>query len=118
MHESATLVIAHVIPWSPYSFSTASENAQRAETKREEITAAQEQIVAPSTARVEEKGIAATPVVRHGDPVETLIALAKEHDAATIVVGRTGDSRVRRAIFGSIPSHLVNESPIPVTVVP
>ena len=35
-----------------------------------------------------------------------------------IVVGRTGDSRVKRALFGSIPGHLVHESTIPVTVVP
>ena len=58
-------------------------------------------------------------MVRHGDPVDTLVELfAGEFSATAIVVGRTGDSRVKRALFGSIPGHLVHESTIPVTVVP
>lgn len=57
-------------------------------------------------------------MVRHGDPVDTLVELASEFSATAIVVGRTGDSRVKRALFGSIPGHLVHESTIPVTVVP
>jgi nucleotide-binding universal stress UspA family protein len=34
------------------------------------------------------------------------------------VLGRTGDSRVRRALFGSLPAHMVQVAPVPVTVVP
>lgn len=112
------LVVAHVIPWSPYSFNTPSENDQRADSKSEEIAAATAQIIEPAIAATAAAGHDVTQVVRHGDPVDTLVALASEHGASAIVVGRTGDSRVKRAIFGSIPGHLVHESPIPVTVVP
>jgi len=116
--QGVRLVVAHVIPWSPYSFNTPSENEQRAEAKSEEIAAATTQIIEPATAAASAAGHDVTQVVRHGDPVDTLVELAGEHGASAIVVGRTGDSRVKRALFGSIPGHLVHESPIPVTVVP
>jgi len=112
------LVVAHVIPWSPYSFNTPSENEQRAEKKVEEIAAVNAQLIDPAAAAAAEAGHDVTRVVRHGDPVDTLVELAGEHGASAIVVGRTGDSRVKRTLFGSIPGHLVHESPIPVTVVP
>lgn len=116
--QGAHLVVAHVIPWSPYSFNTPLENEQRAEKKVEEIAAVTTQIIEPATAAAIEAGHDVTRVVQHGDPVDTLVKLAGEHGASAIVVGRTGDSRVKRALFGSIPGHLVQESPIPVTVVP
>jgi nucleotide-binding universal stress UspA family protein len=47
-----------------------------------------------------------------------ILDLARERDAAYIVVGRTGDSRMRQAVFGSTPGHLVQLAPVPVTVVP
>lgn len=56
--------------------------------------------------------------VRHGDPVDLMIALADSYSVQEIVVGRTGDSRIRRAIFGSLPSHLTYMASVPVTVVP
>jgi nucleotide-binding universal stress UspA family protein len=113
-----SLVIAHVIPWSPYSFNTPSENEERAAKKKEELDAATSQIVEPAVAVAAEAGQEVTQVVRHGDPVDVLVEMATEFSAAAIVVGRTGDSRVKRALFGSIPGHLVHESPIPVMVVP
>lgn len=118
--QEVNLVLAHVIPWSPYSFNTPTENEERGEKKQEELKAATTQIIEPAVLAVSESGSACnvTPVVRHGDPVDTLVRLASEFAATAIVVGRTGDSRVKRALFGSIPGHLVHESTIPVTVVP
>lgn len=112
------MVVVHVIPWSPYSFSTPGENERRSSAKDAEIKAATSQIVEPMVEIGKQSGHTVTPVVRHGDPVDTIVALVKETHAVSVTVGRTGDSRVRRAIFGSIPSHLVHECPVPVTVVP
>ena len=35
-----------------------------------------------------------------------------------VLVGRTGDSRIKTILFGSIPASLVQMSPVPVTIVP
>lgn len=116
--QGVGLVVAHVIPWSPYSFNTPTENEERGERKQQELRAATTQIIEPAVEAASGRACEVTPVVRHGDPVDTLVELAGEFSATAIVVGRTGDSRVKRALFGSIPGHLVHESTIPVTVVP
>ena len=113
-----SLLVAHVIPWSPYSFSTPGENERRAQVKEEEIAAATEQLLDPMAAMAREAGVEVDTAVRHGDPVDVLIELGKDRDAEMIVVGRTGDSRMRRALFGSIPGHLVQEPRVPVIVAP
>ena len=112
------LLVVHVIPWSPYSFNTPTENEHRHAQKQFEIDAAQEQVVKPACALAEEAGVPVEGLVRHGDPVELLLDLAKGKDVSHIVVGRTGDSRMRRVVFGSTPGHLVQLAHVPVTVVP
>jgi nucleotide-binding universal stress UspA family protein len=67
---------------------------------------------------VREAGLPVEVVVRHGDPVDLLIEIAQERGSDHIVLGRTGDSRVRRALFGSLPAQMVQVAPVPVTVVP
>lgn len=113
-----SMVVVHIIPWSPYSFSTPGENERRGGLKAVEVDAATEQIVAPLVTLAEKSGISVESVVKHGDPVDMIVDIAVERSARQVVVGRTGDSRVRQAIFGSIPGHLVQVSPVPVTVVP
>jgi nucleotide-binding universal stress UspA family protein len=118
LERPATVVIVHVIPWSPFSFNTPTENEHRHTQKEAEIAAATEQVVDPMASLVREAGVALEVVVTHGDPVDTIITIAEERHSDHIVLGRTGDSRARQAIFGSIPGHLVQAAPVPVTVVP
>ncbi|MGI9386726.1 MAG: universal stress protein, partial [Methyloligellaceae bacterium] len=63
-------------------------------------------------------GVGVDAVVHHGHPAETLVDLAKEHDAAQIFIGRKGHSRIATLLFGSVAGSLVQTSPVPVTVVP
>lgn len=112
------LLIVHVIPWSPYSFTTPGENEYRSAQRTKEINAATEQIVDPMVALASEEGVTATGYVRHGDPVDLMVDLVRDRGVEHLVVGRTGDSRVKRTLFGSTPSHLVQVAPVPVTVVP
>jgi len=118
LERSGSIVIVHVIPWSPFSFNTPSENEHRHSQKAAEIAAATEQITDPLVALVADSGVSVEVVVTHGDPVDTIIKIVAERKSDHIVLGRTGDSRVRQAIFGSTPAHLVQEAPVPVTVVP
>ncbi|MCZ2818883.1 MULTISPECIES: universal stress protein [unclassified Modestobacter] len=113
------LVLACVVPWSPYSFSTAEENERRTIDKEREAKSARERVLDPALARLSAAGdLQIDGVVRHGHPAETLVSLAREHDAAWITVGRIGQSRVRTLLFGSTPSSLIQLSPVPVLVVP
>ncbi|MCF6509379.1 universal stress protein [Blastococcus sp. MG754426] len=113
------LVLACVVPWSPYSFTTAEENERRPVEKEREAASARERVLDPVVARLSEPGdLVIEGVVRHGHPAETLVRLAREHDAAWITVGRIGQSRVRTLLFGSTPTSLIQLSPVPVLVVP
>jgi nucleotide-binding universal stress UspA family protein len=50
-------------------------------------------------------------------PADTLIRLAAERDAATIVVGRHGHRAVTEALVGSTTRELIRRAPCPVLVV-
>ena len=112
------VLVAHVIEWSQYSFSTAAENEQRHKRREEELARAQESVLDPVLACLREAGVEAEGVVRHGHAAETLNRLAREHDASCIVIGRRGASRLKAQIFGSVASNLVQIADRPVTVVP
>ncbi|WP_088319707.1 universal stress protein [Kineosporia sp. R_H_3] len=117
--DHGRLVIAHVVDWSPYRSATLEENERRHTDRAREIALADSDLLGPAREEAERAGatVVAT-VARHGHVAETLMALAREHGAAQVVVGRTGDSRLRTLVFGSTPSHLVQVCTIPVTVVP
>ena len=56
-------------------------------------------------------------LVETGDIGPTLCALADERSADVIVVGSRGHGAIRRALLGSVSTHLVNHAPCPVVVV-
>jgi nucleotide-binding universal stress UspA family protein len=112
------LLVAHVIEWSQYTFSTAAENEQRHKRREEELARALESIVDPIIKRLREGGVDAEGLVRHGHAAETLDRLARENDVTCLVVGRKGASRLKAQIFGSVASNLVQIADRPVTVVP
>lgn len=112
------IIVVHVIPWSPYSFTTSDENEHRHLQREKELTAAHEQVVEPAIHQVSMANIKAEAVVRHGHPMEVMIEIARERGVRHIIVGRTGDSRIKQALFGSLPTQLILHSTVPVTVVP
>jgi nucleotide-binding universal stress UspA family protein len=116
--KGAKLVVAHVIEWSPYTFSTPQENEERHKRREEEIQRAYETIIDPIVADFREKGIDAEGIVRHGHAAQTLLAIAQEVEATNIMIGRTGTSKIKAQLFGSVASTLVQIADRPVTVVP
>lgn len=114
----ARLVLVYVIEWSPYSFNTAEENERRHKRRELEIETAQQKILAPLLVSLKQMGIAADGIVRHGHVADVLVSIASKRKAIQIVVGRRGRSKAKTLLFGSVASHLVQTSPIPVTVVP
>ncbi|MGK7296434.1 MAG: universal stress protein [Candidatus Wenzhouxiangella sp. M2_3B_020] len=114
----AELLVCYVISWSPYSFSTPQENAERHRRREEELDAARGKLLEPRVADLEGTVQAVTGLARHGHPVRTLTRLADEHGVEMIVVGRSGDTPVKTRIFGGTAAGLVQSSNVPVLVVP
>ncbi|MGD8383816.1 MAG: universal stress protein [Lysobacterales bacterium] len=114
----AKLYVAHVIEWSPYTFSTVEENAERHKRREQELSRAHTEIIDPIVKRLQSEGLAAEGLVRHGHVAATLSALAKEHDVKNIIIGRQGTSMLKAHLFGSVGSHLVQTAECAVTVVP
>jgi nucleotide-binding universal stress UspA family protein len=112
------LVLVHVIPWTPFSFQTPSENEHRHRERQHELDAAREQVLRPMSEIAERGAVPHDEVVRHGRPSDSILDIAAEVGAVHIIVGRTGDSGIREAVFGSVTGRLVQTSKIPVTVVP
>jgi nucleotide-binding universal stress UspA family protein len=112
------LFVVYVIQWSPFSFNTPQENAERHKRREEELERAHVRIVDPIVERLRSDGVNAQGVIRHGHPAETISALAGELGASNIIIGRTGQSPIKTKLFGSAASTLVQISAQPVTVVP
>ncbi len=112
------LIVVHVIDWSPFSFNTPKENEERHQRREAELERAHSEIVDPVVSDLRQDGLYARGVVRHGHPAETIAAVGKEFGATNIIIGKTGSSRLKTQLFGSVANTLVQISDMPVTVVP
>ena len=116
--SNAKLLIAHVIEWSPFSFSTVEENFERHKRREEELKRAYSEVIDPVVNRLKEEGLNVQGLVRHGNVADTLNELATENGVTNIILGRQGKSKLKKHVFGSVGSHLVQAADCPVTVVP
>jgi len=117
MTEGSALLIVHIIEWSPYSFHSAEENAVRHKRREEEISLAEERIIAPALARAKAEGLPASGKVRHGDVSDALNAITIQEGGSQIIVARASDGGFAKRLFGSSTYNLVMSAPVPVTVV-
>ena len=115
-HEA--VILAYVIEWSPYSFNTPEENAERHQRRESEISRANDQVIAPVKDQLESAGFKVSTVVRHGAPAETLIRIAHDFDASEIVFGKRGQSGIKSLLFESVAGSLIQTSDIPIVIVP
>ena len=116
--SNALLYVTHVIEWSPYSFSTVEENANRHKRRDEEILRAHAEIIDPVVKRLKSAGLNVKGLVRHGHVSDTLHTLAMESGVTNIILGRQGTSMLKAHVFGSVGSRLVQIAECAVTVVP
>jgi nucleotide-binding universal stress UspA family protein len=59
-----------------------------------------------------------TPILRHGNPVDTLLAIARDMNAGLIVVGRHGSGQRRALLLGSTAHQVAERAECPVLIVP
>jgi nucleotide-binding universal stress UspA family protein len=111
------LILVHVVEWSPFSFQTPQENAERHKLHEAEVGAALTRIVTPAVKALQERGFAARGMVKHGDVADLLDKIAMDEGADQIVVARSSEIGIADRIFGSSTAHLVMHAHVPVTVV-
>ncbi|MBC7133417.1 MAG: universal stress protein [Roseovarius sp.] len=116
--QGGTIVLAHVLEWSPYSFLTPTELEERHKRRKEEMARAEQQILGSVARELQEAGIPVEVVIRYGNTADLLCKIASELDAVQIVIGREGQSALEARIFGSVAGALVQASPVPCTIVP
>lgn len=115
---AAELFVCYVISWSPYSFATPQENAERHKRREEELANARSRLLDPRVQKLVGRGLQVEGIARHGHPTRTLLRVAEERAVDMIVIGRAGDAPVRSRMFGGTAISLVQAAHVPVLVVP
>lgn len=112
------LSLVHVIDWSPFEFQTLEENERQSQLSRDQIRADREKLFPPVLERLNQQGQDVDVVIEFGHPAEVIARIARDSEAAAIVVGRRGESTLKRVLFGGIANALVHEADCPVVIVP
>ncbi len=114
----ASIQIIHVLEWSPYSFLTPEELAERHKRRAKELERANSAIIGPLVESLSDAGIGVRGEVKYGGIAETIAKFSEECNAEMIFVNRSNDGRVSKRLFGSVSSSLVQVSGVPVVVIP
>ena len=116
--QGGSIVVAHVLEWSPYSFLTPTELEERHKRRGEELERAEAAILAPAVQSLEGSGLDVSTALKYGNIAATLGDIAKEQGADQIVIGRNGEPGLSSRVFGSAAISLAQAAPVPVTIVP
>ncbi len=108
-----------MLEWSPFSFLTQQELAERSKVRKTELGRA-EKFLQPVLDKPTAQGAAFSHEVRFGHAGEPLCEIAGNTpgSAIVIVIGRTGGNAFTNRFPGSLVMTLVQASPVPVTVGP
>ncbi|GAA6209214.1 universal stress protein [Cognatishimia sp. WU-CL00825] len=116
--NGGSVVVAHVLEWSPYSFLTPTELEERHKRRTEEMDRAETALMKPVLAGLANSGVTVESSIKYGNIAEQLGVIAKDAGASQIVIGRNGHSGIGSRVFGSVAGSLVQIAPVATTVVP
>ncbi len=116
--SGASILIVHVLEWSPYSFLTPEEIEERHKRRSEELERAQSALVDGLVARVSGAGVEVDSMIRYGHVAKVIAEIAGQEDASQLFIGRTGDGGISARVFGSVASTIAQIAPVPCTIVP
>lgn len=108
--HDAQLIILHVVAPSAIAYGDAMTEMVRAGS-REEIKHMFQRLHAPApTVPVEH-------VIEEGDPVATILRVAKEKKVEQIVMGTHGRTGLNRLLMGSVAENVLRHAECPVVIV-
>ncbi|MCP5071891.1 MAG: universal stress protein [Rhodobacteraceae bacterium] len=115
----ASIVIAHVLEWSPYTFLTPEELAERHGRREQEMERAKSALLEPLLGALgNEKTANVETVIKYGHIADTLCKIAEDSGADQLVIGRQGGTALAARVFGSVAGSLAQAAPVPCTIVP
>ncbi len=114
----ASVLVAHILEWSPYSFLTPTELEERHKRRGEELERAKTAVLDPIVKSITDQGVQADSVIKYGHVAETLSEIASEEEATQLFMGRTGHSGISVRVFGSVAGTLAQITSVPCTIVP
>ena len=114
----ASILVAHVLEWSPYSFLTPEELEERHKRRGEELERARKALLDPLVKLATDKGVKVDSVIKYGHVAETLVDIAEQEGATQMFIGRTGHSSIAARVFGSVAVTMAQIAPVPCTIVP
>jgi nucleotide-binding universal stress UspA family protein len=74
-------------------------------------------VLSETAQAAEDAGVQCDTIAARGPVVEEICRIARERDAAFVVVGAHGWGPVRRLLFGSVSTGVLHEAPCPVLIV-
>jgi len=80
--------------------------------------AAGRDLMKPAVDLLQAAGLQVEQDVATGDPVHTLIEILERHACDAVILSAQGSSTGERSQIGSVVHDLVQDAPVPVTVVP
>ncbi|CUI54978.1 universal stress protein [Cognatishimia activa] len=116
--QGGSVVLIHVLEWSPYSFLTPSELEERHKRRQEELDRAETALMKPVLKEIKDSGVSVETIIKYGHIADTLNEVAGANGATQIVIGRNGHSNLSSRVFGSVAGSLVQTSSVPCTIVP
>jgi nucleotide-binding universal stress UspA family protein len=116
--SGASLLLVHVLEWSPYSFLTPEELEERHKRRNEELERAKTALIDPLVESTMAEGVEATSIIRYGHVTETIVDIAEKERATQIFIGRTGHSNLVKIVFGSVAAAMAQIATVPCTIVP
>ncbi|ETX30437.1 universal stress protein [Roseivivax isoporae] len=116
--QGASIVLAYVLEWSPYSFLSNEELAERHKRRKEEVSRAQTAVLDPVLEKLAGSGVSIEAQIRYGHSAEMLVTIARDTGATQMVVGRDGNGGLAARMFGSTAGTLVQIATLPCTIVP
>ncbi|MFN3723247.1 MAG: universal stress protein [Paracoccaceae bacterium] len=116
--EGGSIMLVHVLEWSPYTFLTKEELQERHARRKQELARAEAAIITPMVEKYQGKGVEIETAIKYGHVTETICKVAVDAGATQIVTGRTGNSGVMSRVFGSVAGTLAQVAPVPCTIVP
>lgn len=116
--QGGSVLVVHVLEWSPYSFLTPEEIEERHARRTEELERAESALMAPLKASLAKAGVPVETAIKYGHVAKTLCDVCQSAGGTQLVVGRDGDGGLASRVFGSVAGSLVQIAPVPCTIVP
>lgn len=114
----AHLHLVYVLEWSPYSFLTQEELAERHQRRTQELERATQSVLDPIAKELTAASHTVSTEVRYGNVAKVLNEIANEKQARVIYIAKSNDNGLASRLLGNVTGTLIQIATIPVAVIP